>query len=459
MSHTCDQSADDLFSLLEEQEELFYSPVCACKSSCLLSLRDDSIGRGIMVSLVADFRNLTHRERRTFMMAYQCVQSTSNALAYIFHGPDDSDSTDQVIITLCRKATAALFGISCAQQEKYHILISGVECTESCRQMRLSQLLLATATSLRSGPCHNKFGAVKEQTDWDNESFTVLKSKGDSKIALQSLIQKYMLNPWTRGHLTYAVKSHPPYKNLLKQLNGCHVILSDSLKRLFGHFESLGLPLPHSKWVRVHVASLHNSRLKKKSCILYQTLQSNTMLGTVTAHLKSKVQDLQTSIKEFDSCCQSAITSIAGEEGKVLAETYTGILWSPKHGIQNAHYDFKADVLTKDGSNMFLGFTPITPDGMFLQVWPGEGLGTVLYIPYGDLVILPSSTMHAGGFCSREKTGNLRLHFYFYLNNVKGQLSNKNVYHDSKGDFNTRFLNADALVNGSLSKLFANQER
>ena len=108
---------------------------------------------------------------------------------------------------------------------------------------------------------------------------------------------------------------------------------------------------------------------------------------------------------------------------------------------------------------MYLGFTPLTADGMFLQVWKGEGQGIVMYIPQGELVILPSSTLHAGGFCSRFRTGNTRLHFYFYLNNVAEKHYNTNVYDDKKGHFSSRYLNAEGLdYGGPLSKLFAKKD-
>jgi len=75
------------------------------------------------------------------------------------------------------------------------------------------------------------------------------------------------------------------------------------------------------------------------------------------------------------------------------------------------------------GVKSCIGFTPINPDGMMLQVWtegkckkyqstveviedenhtnnekdpkPGQ---YVLYIPCGVLVVLPGDTVHAGGF-------------------------------------------------------------
>jgi hypothetical protein len=111
--------------------------------------------------------------------------------------------------------------------------------------------------------------------------------------------------------------------------------------------------------------------------------------------------------------------------------------------VQNPHYDFRVDYLaSSQASNIYLGFAPLTNDGMFLQVWTGQGHGTVVYIPFGSLLILPASTMHAGGYCSRARSGNLRLHFYFYLNDVVPPTSNTNVYGNHTGPYATNYLDS-----------------
>lgn len=153
-------------------------------------------------------------------------------------------------------------------------------------------------------------------------------------------------------------------------------------------------------------------------------------------------------IDEITFSCQSAISSVASDT-KSLNFIYTSILYSAIHGLQNPHYNFKKEVLDKNGENMYLGFTPKTEDGTFLRVWTKEGNGTVLYIPLGELVILPSKTMHAGGFCSRALTRNLRLHFYFYLNKVLAEPHSTNVYSDDLGDFSERYGNAVGLISSN----------
>ena len=100
--------------------------------------------------------------------------------------------------------------------------------------------------------------------------------------------------------------------------------------------------------------------------------------------------------------------------------------------FQPAHVDYDYPILKKYGNKLFLAFFPLTEDGAFLQLWkeedssriktstatqpeanPGQSVveGTVVYIPYEKMLIVPSNTIHAGGF-KRGESGNLRFHLY-----------------------------------------------
>jgi hypothetical protein len=78
-------------------------------------------------------------------------------------------------------------------------------------------------------------------------------------------------------------------------------------------------------------------------------------------------------------------------------------------------------------ADLMLGFFPLTEDGMFLQVWPRCPdrndtstviEGRIVFIPYGNLLLLPANTIHAGGFRTTPLEdecgpyGNLRFHLY-----------------------------------------------
>ena len=88
---------------------------------------------------------------------------------------------------------------------------------------------------------------------------------------------------------------------------------------------------------------------------------------------------------------------------------------------QPPHVDFTWEVIEKGRDELFIAFFPLTEDGMFLQLWekgsimlkdkPRKQHGTLIFIPHGKMLIVPSDTIHGGGFKS-SGTGNLRFHLY-----------------------------------------------
>ena len=86
---------------------------------------------------------------------------------------------------------------------------------------------------------------------------------------------------------------------------------------------------------------------------------------------------------------------------------------------QRAHFDYDPSYLAQDGVTdyVYLAFTPLTPSGMFLQVWPAEKQpGQLVFIPYRQILLVPANTVHGGGFLGSRFSDDLRLHFYVYLN-------------------------------------------
>ena len=91
---------------------------------------------------------------------------------------------------------------------------------------------------------------------------------------------------------------------------------------------------------------------------------------------------------------------------------------------QPAHVDYDYPILQSYGERLFLAFFPLTEEGAFLQLWQEPMKrsdkdrrlveGTVVYIPYGKMFIVPSDTIHGGGF-KRGSGGNLRFHLYIAL--------------------------------------------
>ena len=92
---------------------------------------------------------------------------------------------------------------------------------------------------------------------------------------------------------------------------------------------------------------------------------------------------------------------------------------------QRAHVDYKHEDSEND---QCLAFMPMSRAGAFLQVWikgreREHENGTILYIPFGTLLVVPKYCVHSGGYAfdadfggllsdSPDKCFNWRLHFY-----------------------------------------------
>lgn len=110
-------------------------------------------------------------------------------------------------------------------------------------------------------------------------------------------------------------------------------------------------------------------------------------------------------------------------ETTIKANEYLGSFLTTKSSLpQPPHVDYPWDVLEEHSQSLRIGFFPLTPDGMFLQVWPTVDKakaveGQIIFIPHGKLLTVPASTIHGGGFrttCHQASTtrGNLRFHLY-----------------------------------------------
>lgn len=127
---------------------------------------------------------------------------------------------------------------------------------------------------------------------------------------------------------------------------------------------------------------------------------------------------------------------------------------------QPAHVDYAWETLEVH-PHLYLGFFPLTTDGMYLQVWPGriddttakqKIRGEILFIPFGRLLVLPAATIHAGGFRTTPfdstKPGNLRFHLYLARSSDSLPAHQTNKYtepHDKGRELCERYVDAAGL--------------
>ncbi|KAL9189965.1 hypothetical protein ACHAXT_009640 [Thalassiosira profunda] len=160
-------------------------------------------------------------------------------------------------------------------------------------------------------------------------------------------------------------------------------------------------------------------------------------VGDYNENLCYEMQDLDRGIgsiiqpasEEEDSIDSTVRTEIESFEESIrqsLQRTnmkYRGsFMQTERTMFQPAHVDYDYPLLRRYGNRLFLAFFPLTNEGTFLQLWQEPTKtndddersiveGTVVYIPYGKMLVVPSATIHGGGF-KRGPGGNLRFHLY-----------------------------------------------
>jgi hypothetical protein len=110
--------------------------------------------------------------------------------------------------------------------------------------------------------------------------------------------------------------------------------------------------------------------------------------------------------------------------------------------------DIKEDELR---ANSYIGFIPLSKNGMYLEVWPLDDLNTatqqvtgeLVFVPLGMLLLVPAATLHAGGmkaplpsFVAEVSTGHNdntirqhpRLHFYLFPTRDDAEYTTCNLY-------------------------------
>ncbi|GAX27332.1 hypothetical protein FisN_23Lh093 [Fistulifera solaris] len=137
-------------------------------------------------------------------------------------------------------------------------------------------------------------------------------------------------------------------------------------------------------------------------------------------------------------------------------QVQSSFLRTVKTVAQPAHVDYSWKVLSERADELWLAFFPLTTQGMILQLWPPHrSQGLLVFIPLGKMLLVPSDTIHGGGFrtfsiqkqgshgaqitqtdeCDKENVyvGNMRYHLYIATHGKSLPKFAQNVY-TVKGD-------------------------
>jgi hypothetical protein len=194
---------------------------------------------------------------------------------------------------------------------------------------------------------------------------------------------------------------------------------------------------PQSMWKRVAKLSLAYSESGSIEFIssshesIANWLIANAKYGKLSNNSKQQ-NNLKSLVETFESDITKSISYFVHKSNLHIVRLQPGALRSVPGvtGPQRAHRDlYMKTYREKFPGQMFIGFMPITEDGMFLQVWNGPGIAKLVFIPYGKFLLLPGNTIHAGWMCTSLLHYNHRLHFYILVSkNQMFWLATKNYF-------------------------------
>lgn len=145
--------------------------------------------------------------------------------------------------------------------------------------------------------------------------------------------------------------------------------------------------------------------------------------------------------EELEDLLLGLINTPEHRQVKQVAFQFT-ILMAKTHEVQHPHWDYTNESGGKD--KFMVAFLPLTKTGQFLQIWEHEKgnvttkQGKICFIPQGELVLVPGTLLHGGGFraesASEVEHAHLRAHFYVYPGTHECMVSkHNNEYTDTTG--------------------------
>lgn len=190
-------------------------------------------------------------------------------------------------------------------------------------------------------------------------------------------------------------------KLLLSHLQGDVARLPD---RCVKALQAIGKGLPHANSFASGVDGIKYIGLEGPDLITGLTM---TATKSIKSLLKSESQVLKQCSDDVNMCFLSSINRSRDAAGLSKLQKNPPmkpaiIITSKESQCQIPHMDVKETELRQAS---FVGFIPLTTNGMYLEVWPLNDLhagmkqirGQLIFIPLGVLLLLPATTLHAGG--------------------------------------------------------------
>lgn len=234
--------------------------------------------------------------------------------------------------------------------------------------------------------------------NWNQPAFTQLNMSKDTakhhvtKYKLRKLVQQPMIRS-LHHHSEWVQRifrgfGHPLSREIV---NGKLPILAECGSATTG-------------WVSVHPNSVGGNVALSSKCMQFHKIECKRVSDKRPHQI----------VQDFMWAPIAAVLGVSKDELILEAAFLRSLGYVP----QIPHFDFKSSDLLQYQDRVFIGLTPLMPNGLFLQVWdrsiPGSR-GHLIFIPYGYLLILPGDIIYGGGFQQCFQSLDLHLRFYIYV--------------------------------------------
>jgi hypothetical protein len=221
-----------------------------------------------------------------------------------------------------------------------------------------------------------------------------------------------------------AISDHH-FSSFINSVKGCVIDMTSlpNYDMILDELQSIVSNFPQSMWKRVAKLSLAYTESGSIEFIssshesLANWLIGNAKYGNMSKNSKQR-NEIKSLVENFESQITKSISNFVHKTDLHIVRLQPGALRSVPGvtGPQRAHRDLYMKTYKQQfPGQIFIGFMPLTEDGMFLQVWNGPGVAKLVFIPYGNFLLLPANTINAGWMCTSLSHYNHRLHFYILV--------------------------------------------
>jgi hypothetical protein len=291
-------------------------------------------------------------------------------------------------------------------------------------------------------------GTYKQRIEWSHPCFdeakkifyrmNIYRDHGLKHFVLHTGITSALKN----NQIILGSSGHDLFNSdFVSAMAGCFIDLSS-----FSHFSStiivlhkIILNIPSNQWDRVAKISMaHSDGIPIEFTSSTHSSLAMWAISQFTTDYPNNPDEYSELLRNFENHITTCISEFAQNSNLHIVRMQPGALRSKPGTVpQRAHRDFRMHTYKEKFPNqLYIGFMPVTPDGMFLQVWNAPGEAKLIFVPFGQFLLLPGNTIHAGWMCTSLSHYNYRLHFYILVSKEPNYIQrHENIFFENMNSY------------------------